>query len=323
MGRHAGPDLPKVFISYARADAQDVDALDAALRQAGVTVWRDQDKLYAGQRWPKALGAAIAAQDAVVLMWSRAAADSEFVELEWCTAVALKKPILPVLLDGTPLPPSLSAIHAIESEIGARAIIGALGVLRGRADVRRQADVFAALDTIPADEPRAVLDAAKTLFAQRHWRVEGSVYQAAGDIHITQVNSTGGGKSKSLLESWSIRIGIVAGALTIFVLLLDIPEKIARLLPPDNGAEEQTLLQPLAGSVRSEANDPLTGVAVSLPTLGMTVETDDLGRFVFEVVDSPQATVELMAQKPGYRTHEQYATLGNTQLSFTLRRSEP
>jgi hypothetical protein len=36
-----------------------------------------------------------------------------------------------------------------------------------------------------------------------------------------------------------------------------------------------------------------------------------------------QKTVELMAQAPGYQTREQYATLGNTQLSFTLERKAP
>jgi hypothetical protein len=37
---------------------------------------------------------------------------------------------------------------------------------------------------------------------------------------------------------------------------------------------------------------------------------------------SHQAQVELLAQKDGYQTSEQYATLGNIQLSFTLRKQK-
>jgi hypothetical protein len=49
--------------------------------------------------------------------------------------------------------------------------------------------------------------------------------------------------------------------------------------------------------------------------------TNALGRFRFRVTAPTQATVELIARKAGYHTHDQYATLGNTQLSFTLRKT--
>jgi hypothetical protein len=40
------------------------------------------------------------------------------------------------------------------------------------------------LQSLPAAAPEQVAQAAKTLFAQQHWNVEGNVYQAAGDIHV-------------------------------------------------------------------------------------------------------------------------------------------
>jgi hypothetical protein len=76
-------------------------------------VWRDQESIYGGQQWPKAIGEAIAANDYVVLVWSKSAAQSHFVEFERNSAIALRKNILPCLLDDTPLPPSRSAINAI------------------------------------------------------------------------------------------------------------------------------------------------------------------------------------------------------------------
>jgi hypothetical protein len=42
-----------------------------------------------------AIGEAIAAHDHVMLLWSKTAAQSHFVEFEWNTAVALRKTILP------------------------------------------------------------------------------------------------------------------------------------------------------------------------------------------------------------------------------------
>ncbi len=61
----------------------------------------------------KAIGEAIAATDFFLLFWSKSAADSHFVEFEWNTAVALRKTIIPCLLDDTPLPPLLRGTHSI------------------------------------------------------------------------------------------------------------------------------------------------------------------------------------------------------------------
>ena len=46
--------MPSVFVSYARDDLDVVQQLAQGLMERGVSVWRDQDSLYAGQKWPKA-----------------------------------------------------------------------------------------------------------------------------------------------------------------------------------------------------------------------------------------------------------------------------
>ena len=56
---------------------------------------------------------AIRNSDALLLLWSAAALQSEFVDFEWNTALALKKPILIVLHDETALPAALCALHGI------------------------------------------------------------------------------------------------------------------------------------------------------------------------------------------------------------------
>jgi len=105
--------MASLFLSYAREDEEVADLVAKELTEHGLSVWRDRESLYGGQNWPRALGEAIAAKEFVVLLWSSNAATSEFVELEWCTGIALKKTILPCLLDDTPLPPSLAAIQSV------------------------------------------------------------------------------------------------------------------------------------------------------------------------------------------------------------------
>ena len=68
--------MATVFLSYAHEDGAAVDGVATSLRSAGIEVWRDRERLYAGQRWPRALGEAIAAADALVLLWSNRAANS-------------------------------------------------------------------------------------------------------------------------------------------------------------------------------------------------------------------------------------------------------
>ena len=112
-----------------------------------------------------------------------------------------------------------------------------------------------------------------------------------------------------------------AGGLAMFVVVL-----LWWLSPLAPVAEQprpkpvrQVMAQTLSGSIRDEANEPLRGAQVSLPKFDMTDITDRFGRFQFQVTAPHQAEVELMAQKEGYQTYEQYATLGNTGLSFTMK----
>ena len=109
--------MAQVFLSYARRDLPALQPLLQDLGAHGITVWRDQDSLYGGQQWPKAIGEAIAAHDVLLLVWSQEAAASHFVEFEWNTALALQKNVLPCLLDQTPLPSALRAINGIDARL--------------------------------------------------------------------------------------------------------------------------------------------------------------------------------------------------------------
>jgi TIR domain len=105
--------MPAVFLSYAHAQRETADALVEGLNSQAIEVWRDKTDLRAGERWPSALAEAIRNSNALLLLWSAAALQSEFVDFEWNTALALKKPILIVLHDETALPAALCALHGI------------------------------------------------------------------------------------------------------------------------------------------------------------------------------------------------------------------
>lgn len=108
--------MPKVFLSYSRSDLQVAQSLSKALQAYGVEVWRDEESLRGGELWPKLIGDAIAAQDAIVLLWSAHSANSHYVEQEWNAAFAKKKVIIPCLLDDADLPQMLSQINSIPSQ---------------------------------------------------------------------------------------------------------------------------------------------------------------------------------------------------------------
>jgi hypothetical protein len=313
--------MPSVFLSYARADAPTVQTLAQALQAQGIAVWRDQDSLYGGERWPKAIGEAIAAHDWLLLAWSQQAARSHFVEFEWTTAIALRKMIIPCLMDETPLPPTLSAINAIDvRQIDAALpkILHALHRSPAPTDPTHSAEVMAKLEALTPAEPEAVAQAARAVFTQQGWNVQGNVYQAAGDIHVTIAQPEANPK-KSLVERWQTWVALFIGILAMTTLAVDLPGKIQKLIGPSEPGV-QAVEQSLSGVIWDEGHEPLPGVEVVLPEFNLTTTTDRHGAFALRVKADKQRTIDVIARKDGYLTHDSDATLGNTSLNFTMRR---
>lgn len=101
-----------IFVSYSRKDASLVVPLTKLLRASGHEVFLDQENLNYGEDWKEQLGRAIGRADRFLLFWSRNTEASPYVAEEW--KLALRTPgckIVPILLDGTPLPPELQRFH--------------------------------------------------------------------------------------------------------------------------------------------------------------------------------------------------------------------
>ncbi|MBK8277796.1 MAG: TIR domain-containing protein [Nitrospira sp.] len=311
--------MPSAFLSYSRDDLPLIEQLEARLKEhPDLSIWRDQEKIYSGQKWPKVLGEAIADQAVFLLAWSKSAAISHFVEFEWCTAIALKKTIMPCLLDDTPLAPSLRAFHGYRLDN----VTGLIKSLRAAppSDENRRAPVLSKLKEITATEEATVLAQAKAVFAQQQWTVQGNVYQSAGDINIYNAPSTPSSpaKAKPLVERWQAWASLIATLVTIGTALYSYLPEAKNESPSPVPIEQQ-----LAGMVLDEATgEPLSGVDVSLPDFDMKKTTGADGSFYFRVTSQKEASTKFMAQKNGYKSYLNYATLGNTDLRFPLEKNQ-
>ena len=264
--------MATVFLSYAQEDSAAVDVLSAGLRATGVETWLDRERLYAGQRWPKALGQAIAAADALILLWSRRSADSPFVELEWTTALALKVAVFPIQLDGTRLPAILSGIHAFSgADLGATAlqIRRGLGSLPPRDSSAGSDAVIEGLNSIDSQDPREVLHAASAIFRQHNWTVQGPVYHAGGDIHVV-IGGAPGGSTKSWPEKWQLWVGLIVTLLTALTLGKQLLQTSRRESEPPP-LEDVAALK--SGAVRLESGGIFMGAGLFINTSGLVLTT--------------------------------------------------
>lgn len=93
------------FISHSGKNTAQAETIEAVL--GAKRVWLDRSEIRLGALLGRELLANIRASRGLVLVWSKHAAQSPWVQSEWIAAANLGKPIVPVRLDKTPLPQSL------------------------------------------------------------------------------------------------------------------------------------------------------------------------------------------------------------------------
>src|ERR1044072_1488298 len=95
-------DAPDIFISYAKLDGGTAAKLVDDLKAEGWSVWWDQE-LLGGKRYDHAIAEALNAARCVVVIWSPASVESDFVFDEAKTAYG-RKVIVPAVI-GNAKPP--------------------------------------------------------------------------------------------------------------------------------------------------------------------------------------------------------------------------
>lgn len=148
------PPRPTVFLSYARADQAHARLLAHALENAGLQVWWDT-LIEGGAAFAKSIEAALAASDAVVVLWSRHSVASDWVLDEAAKGRDLKK-LVPLSIDGTEPPMGFRQYQSIGLECA-----------KGRVDeacvqaVLRAVLPLAGREALPRPQARAPVDASR------------------------------------------------------------------------------------------------------------------------------------------------------------------
>lgn len=101
--------MPNCFISHSWEDNDASRDIASFLKAKGCDIWIDYSKMPGGSNLAKEISEAIEWCDTLVLIWTRDAKEAYFVELEWSSALALGKNIIPCVFDETPLPAILAS----------------------------------------------------------------------------------------------------------------------------------------------------------------------------------------------------------------------
>ncbi|MCI0515346.1 TIR domain-containing protein [candidate division KSB1 bacterium] len=96
--------MPKVFISHSWEDNATSRQIAEYLKSNGAEIWIDYARISGGESLPDKMNEGLEWCDTLVLIWTKAAAASYYVKLEWQCALTAQKVIIPCLLDYTKLP---------------------------------------------------------------------------------------------------------------------------------------------------------------------------------------------------------------------------
>jgi hypothetical protein len=113
-------------VNYSSEDKYVVQLIERAFAVAGVQAWIDRSVLKGGQRFAAEIEAAILQSDAVVVLTSASAAQSDWVRREVEHGVRNGKRIIPCRLDRTPLPSFVAEFHCVDFTTDLKGGLGAL-----------------------------------------------------------------------------------------------------------------------------------------------------------------------------------------------------
>jgi hypothetical protein len=141
------------FISHSSSNIRKARALRHALEDQNLQVWLDESQLGLGALLDRELQQNIRASKTVILLWSKAAQTSRWVNAEWLTAFHLGKHIIPCRLDKAPLPPcfrnnvfldlkrlSAATVHKLAESVASAPVSGMQLPPVMRAETRQQSD---------------------------------------------------------------------------------------------------------------------------------------------------------------------------------------
>ena len=106
--------MARIFISYSSRDSAQADACYTALTERGHEVWMDRAELRGGEEWVQIIQDKIRWSQAMIVLWSANALQSDWVGREITFGETLDKKIIPIQIDET-LPQENIIINALQT----------------------------------------------------------------------------------------------------------------------------------------------------------------------------------------------------------------
>jgi hypothetical protein len=299
--------MADVFISYSRDDQDFMLALRDNLLALGFNVWVDVDGLTVGtSNWAEAIDAAIQHVNAVVVILSPSARESEWVNKEIIRAQTFGKPIFPVLIAGDVLnavPFTLTGVQFanmradVDREAGFRALVAHLGERVGwdippfqlASDpdhawgiVHTEGQAPGKTIAIGQDLPESIVERAqqerRLEAAMPHRTRIGSRTECRVKISLPDSKGLRGELPAVTLAGDLIRKGDVSGS--TFPCVFPVDERTGRLLPATLCVKVTSADFAVRGETRMNRRCSIDEVELSLPP------DHDSGTVVFELVPS-------------------------------------
>jgi hypothetical protein len=95
---------PYIFMSHSSVDREFTTLLAERLTEAGFHCWVDINDIPDGSTWPREIEKAVRDCGALIVVMTKDARDSEWVERETLLGMSLRKPLFILRVDDTPLP---------------------------------------------------------------------------------------------------------------------------------------------------------------------------------------------------------------------------
>jgi hypothetical protein len=106
-----------VFLSYSKKDHFFAELASINLEKAGIKLWRDRDRLIAGEDWRQGIERGISASHAVLVALSQNSVESSYVTYEWAYAIGQGKTVIPIKLGDCSVHPKLETIQYLDFSI--------------------------------------------------------------------------------------------------------------------------------------------------------------------------------------------------------------
>ncbi len=109
--------MTTIFVAHTQEDVQCAEQMRKGFEMQGYTAWREPSTLDpSSPTYPRIVETAILGSGAVILVWSASAAKSQWLQRFIAFAQRLQKQIVPVVIDGTSLPPTLLSVEQITGQ---------------------------------------------------------------------------------------------------------------------------------------------------------------------------------------------------------------